>query len=61
MVIILILALMSTLFYFNMIITEIFNSKFIYNQENNNRQTLNALVKFFLIILMSIFWGILLK
>lgn len=59
MVITLIIALISTLFYINILITEIYNSKQLYldieNKQNNN---LTVLVKIILIILMGIFWGI---
>lgn len=59
MVIALIIALISTLFYINILITEIYNSKQLYldieNKQNNN---LTVLIKITLIILMGIFWGI---
>ena len=59
MVITLIIALISTLFYINILITEIYNSKQLYldieNKQNNN---LTVLIKITLIILMGIFWGI---
>jgi NADH:ubiquinone oxidoreductase subunit 2 (subunit N) len=59
MVITLIIALISTLFYINILITEIYNSKQLYldieNKQNNN---LTVLIKIILIILMGIFWGI---
>lgn len=59
MVITLIIALISTLFYINILITEIYNSKQFYleieNKQNNN---LTVLIKIILIILMGIFWGI---
>lgn len=59
MVITLIIALISTLFYINILITEIYNSKQFYleigNNQNNN---LTVLIKIILIILMGIFWGV---
>ena len=62
MVITLIIALISTLFYINILITEIYNSKQFYleieNKQNNN---LTVLIKIILIILMGIFWGITIK
>ena len=56
MVFTLILSLISTFFYFNMLIAEIYNSKIITASENRNE--LNALIKFILIVFMGIFWGI---
>jgi NADH:ubiquinone oxidoreductase subunit 2 (subunit N) len=59
MVITLIIALISTLFYFNIIITEIYNSKqFRLEIENKQTNNLTVLIKIILIILMGIFWGI---
>jgi hypothetical protein len=40
-------------------ITEIYNSKQLHvNNENKNNDNLTALIKFILIILMGVFWGI---
>ena len=59
MVIALIIALISTLFYINILITEIYNSKQLYlNIENKQNNNLTVLIKITLIILMGIFWGI---
>lgn len=59
MVITLIIALISTLFYINILITEIYNSKqFRLEIENNQNNNLTVLIKIILIILMGIFWGI---
>lgn len=59
MVIILIIALISTLFYINILITEIYNSKqFRLEIENKQNNNLTVLIKIILIILMGIFWGI---
>lgn len=59
MVITLIIALISTLFYINILITEIYNSKqFRIEIENKQNNNLTVLIKFILIILMGIFWGI---
>lgn len=59
MVIILIIALISTLFYINILITEIYNSKqFRLEIENKQNSNLTVLIKIILIILMGIFWGI---
>lgn len=59
MVITLIIALISTLFYINILITEIYNSKqFRLEIENKQNNNLTVLIKFILIILMGIFWGI---
>jgi NADH:ubiquinone oxidoreductase subunit 2 (subunit N) len=55
----LIMALISTLFYINIIITEIYNSKQIrINIEDKQSSNLTILIKFVLIILMGVFWGI---
>ena len=55
----LIMAIISTLFYINIMITEIYNSKQLHvNNENKNNDNLTALIKFILIILMGVFWGI---
>jgi NADH:ubiquinone oxidoreductase subunit 2 (subunit N) len=55
----LIMALISTLFYINIIITEIYNSKQLHvNIENKQNDNLTVLIKFVLIILMGVFWGI---
>ena len=62
MVIILIIALISTLFYINILITEIYNSKqFRLEIENKQNNNLTVLIKIILIILMGIFWGITIK
>jgi len=59
MVITLIIALISTLFYINILITEIYNSKqFRLEIENKKNNNLTVLIKIILIILMGIFWGI---
>jgi NADH:ubiquinone oxidoreductase subunit 2 (subunit N) len=59
MVITLIIALISTLFYINILITEIYNSKqFRLEIENKQNNNLTVLIKIILIILMGIFWGI---
>lgn len=59
MVFTLIIALISTLFYINILITEIYNSKqFRLEIENKQNNNLTVLIKFILIILMGIFWGI---
>jgi NADH:ubiquinone oxidoreductase subunit 2 (subunit N) len=59
MVITLIIALISTLFYINILITEIYNSKqFRLEIENKQNNSLIVLIKIILIILMGIFWGI---
>ena len=59
MVITLIIALISTLFYINILITEIYNSKqFRLEIENKQNDNLTVLIKIILIILMGIFWGI---
>ena len=59
MVITLIIALISTLFYINILITEIYNSKqFRLEIENKQTNNLTVLIKIILIILMGIFWGI---
>ena len=59
MVILLIIALISTLFYINILITEIYNSKqFRLEIENKQNNNLTVLIKIILIILMGIFWGI---
>ena len=59
MVITLIIALISTLFYINILITEIYNSKqFHLEIENKQNNNLTVLIKIILIILMGIFWGI---
>ena len=62
MVITLIIALISTLFYINILITEIYNSKqFRLEIENKQNNNLTVLIKIILIILMGIFWGITIK
>ena len=62
MVIILIIALISTLFYINILITEIYNNKqFRLEIENKQNNNLTVLIKIILIILMGIFWGITIK
>lgn len=59
MVFTLIIALISTLFYINILITEIYNSKqFRLEIENKQNNNLTVLIKIILIILMGIFWGI---
>lgn len=59
MVITLIIALISTLFYFNIVLTEIYNSKQLYiKEENKEIKNLTVLIKIILIITMGIFWGI---
>jgi NADH:ubiquinone oxidoreductase subunit 2 (subunit N) len=59
MVITLIIALISTLFYINILITEIYNSKqFRLEIENKQNNNLTVLIKIILIILMGVFWGI---
>ena len=59
MVITLIIALISTLFYINILITEIYNSKqFRLEIENKQNNNLTVLIKIILIILMGIFWGV---
>jgi NADH:ubiquinone oxidoreductase subunit 2 (subunit N) len=59
MVITLIIALISTLFYINILMTEIYNSKqFRLEIENKQNNNLTVLIKIILIILMGIFWGI---
>ena len=58
MVFILIFALISTLFYVNMLIVEIFNNKRIPSKVDDNEIATNALIRFILIILIGIFWGI---
>lgn len=59
MVFTLIIALISTLFYINILMTEIYNSKqFRLEIENKQNNNLTILIKIILIILMGIFWGI---
>jgi NADH:ubiquinone oxidoreductase subunit 2 (subunit N) len=59
MVFTLIIALISTLFYINILMTEIYNSKqFRLEIENKQNNNLTVLIKIILIILMGIFWGI---
>ena len=59
MVVTLILSLISTLFYFNIVLTEIYNSKQLYiKEENKEVKNLRVLIKIILIITMGIFWGI---
>ena len=59
MVFTLIIALISTLFYINILMTEIYNSKqFRLEIENKQKNNLTVLIKIILIILMGIFWGI---
>lgn len=58
MVFILIFALISTLFYINMLIVEMFNNKQIPNKVDDKDATTNAFIRFILIILIGIFWGI---
>lgn len=59
MVFTLIIALISTLFYINILMTEIYNSKqFRLEIENKQNNNLTVLIKIILIILMGVFWGI---
>jgi NADH:ubiquinone oxidoreductase subunit 2 (subunit N) len=65
MVFTLIFALISTFFYINVILTEIFNTRIIHltidserSPKNNENNNILPLIKIVLIILMGIFWGI---
>jgi hypothetical protein len=56
MVFTLIIALIATLFYINMMIAEVYNNK--HHSIDDKTSNLNASIRFILIILMGIFWGI---
>lgn len=58
MVFILIFAIISTLFYVNMTLSEIYNNKQISFTYNQKQSETNALIRFILIIFIGIFWGI---
>lgn len=61
MVFLLIFALITTLFYINMLISEIYNNKHYPNTYNEQTTNINALIRFVLIILIGIFWGIIIR
>jgi hypothetical protein len=56
MVFLLIFAIFLTLYYINTLIAEVVNLRF--NNLNNNNAKTHAIVRLFLIALMSITWGI---
>lgn len=58
MVITLIISLISTFFYINMMFCEVYNGKYSHYTANENEVKNRAAIRFFLILIMGIFWGI---
>ena len=58
MVFTLILAIISTLFYVNMTLSEIYNNKQISFTYSQKQSETNALIRFILIIFIGVFWGV---